>query len=42
MAFGFAPTQDQIEVIKMVRRFVENEIVQVRAYYDERRSSPGR
>lgn len=40
MGFGFSPTQDQIEVIKMVRRFVENEIVPVRAYYDEQEEFP--
>jgi acyl-CoA dehydrogenase len=40
MPFGFSMTPEQIEIIKTVRKFVENEIVPVRAYYDENEEFP--
>lgn len=40
MSFGFAPNQEQVEIINMVRRFVEKEITPVRAYYDEKEEFP--
>lgn len=38
--FDFTITREQAEMVKMVRKFVENEIVPVRAYYDEREEFP--
>ncbi|WP_061214369.1 acyl-CoA dehydrogenase family protein [Syntrophomonas wolfei] len=40
MAFGFTYNEDQIALQKTVRKFVENEIVPVRASYDESEEFP--
>ncbi|AET68485.1 acyl-CoA dehydrogenase [Desulfosporosinus orientis DSM 765] len=40
MSFEFAPTQEQVEMLKMVRKFVKKEIIPVRAYYDEEEEFP--
>lgn len=40
MAFDFSPTNDQLEIISMVRRFVAKEIIPVRSYYDEAEEFP--
>ena len=40
MAFAFSMTPEQVEIVRTVRRFVDKEIVPVRAYYDEEEKFP--
>ena len=40
MAFGFTYTEDQLALQRTVRKFVENEIIPVRAHYDETEEFP--
>lgn len=40
MGLDFSFTEDQLAVQKMIRKFVDNEIVPVRAYYDETEEFP--
>lgn len=40
MAFDFSFTEDQLATQRMIRKFVENEIVPVRAHYDETEEFP--
>jgi acyl-CoA dehydrogenase len=40
MGFDFSLTEDQLALQKMIRKFVDNEIVPVRAHYDETEEFP--
>jgi alkylation response protein AidB-like acyl-CoA dehydrogenase len=40
MTFGFTYNEDQLALQRTVRKFVENEIVPVRAAYDESEEFP--
>jgi acyl-CoA dehydrogenase len=40
MGFDFSFTEDQLALQKMIRKFVDNEIVPVRAHYDETEEFP--
>lgn len=40
MGFEFSFTEDQMALQRMIRKFVDNEIVPVRAYYDESEEFP--
>lgn len=40
MPFSFSMTPEQTEIIRTIRRFVEKEIIPVRAYYDETEQFP--